>query len=146
MVYVGIDPGKAGAVAIQYMSGEVQVYTLESGKLISLMQSVAAFPNRCCLEEVHAMPKQGVKSMFSFGEGFGYIKGVLETCGISYQTVKPQRWKKEFGLLNADKKASIAVCRRLFPDLSLRPTERSRVDNDGMAEAVLMSEYARRKL
>lgn len=91
------------------------------------------------------MPKQGVTSTFTFGEGYGFLRGVMEALGISYQTVKPQRWKKEFGL-NSDKQESIAVCRRLFPDVSLKPTERSRVDNDGMAEAVLISEYARRKL
>ena len=65
--------------------------------------------------------------------------------GISYQEIPPEKWKKEFGL-NTDKQKSIAVCRQLFPEADLRHSERSRVDNDGMAEALLMAEYARRKL
>lgn len=145
MMYVGIDPGKHGAIAIQYTSGEVKVYPMDDPTFIHIMEYVSQSPHRCCLEEVHAMPKQGVTSTFTFGEGYGFLRGVMEALGISYQTVKPQRWKKEFGL-NSDKQESIAVCRRLFPDVSLKPTERSRVDNDGMAEAVLISEYARRKL
>lgn len=91
------------------------------------------------------MPKQGVTSTFTFGVGFGYIKGMLEAFEIPYQEISPQKWKKEFGLTN-DKAKSIEVCKRLFPAVSLRPTEKSRVNNDGMAEAVLMAEFARRKM
>ena len=91
------------------------------------------------------MPGQGVASTFNFGANYGFIKGMLEAFEIPYQTIPPQRWKKEFGLSN-DKAKSIEVCNRLFPNVSLLPTEKSRVSNDGMAEAVLMAEYARRKL
>lgn len=98
----------------------------------------------CCLEQVHAMPKQGVTSTFNFGVSFGYIKGVLEAYGIAYQEVTPQKWKKEFGL-DGTKAKSIAVCRHLFPNVSLRATEKCRVDHDGMAEALLLAEYARRR-
>ena len=108
--------------------------------------AMTGLPARCCLEKVHAMPKQGVASTFSFGENFGWCKGLLEAHGVPYQEVPPGVWKKPFGLLNTDKQHSIAVCKKLFPDAVLRPNERCRVDNDGMAEALLMAEYARRKL
>lgn len=145
MIHIGIDPGKRGAIAMIYPDGEICVMPLREAALIDVLRPLAGLSARCCLEKVHAMPKQGVASTFTFGEGFGFIKGVLECSGVSYQEIPPQQWKKEFGL-NSDKANSIAVCRRLFPDVSLRPTERSRADSDGMAEALLMAEYARRKL
>ena len=91
------------------------------------------------------MPGQGVKSMFSFGQNFGFIKGVLETLKIAYQEIPPQRWKKEFGL-NDSKAKSIEVAKQLFPNTNLKATAQSRKLHDGMAEALLMAEYARRKL
>ena len=54
-------------------------------------------------------------------------------------------WKKEFGL-NGNKQKSIEVCRKLFPDVSLLPTSRCKKSHDGMAEALLMAEYARRRM
>ena len=62
--------------------------------------------------------------MFSFGQNFGWIMGALEAFGIRYELVLPQTWKKEFGI--SGKNESIDVCRRLFPDVSLRRTERCR--------------------
>lgn len=94
------------------------------------------------LEHVGAMPGQGVTSMFSFGENFGYLKGLLEAFEIPYELVRPQRWKKEFGI--SGKNQSVEVCKRLFPGVSLRRTERCKKDHDGMAEALLMAEFARR--
>lgn len=145
MVYLGIDPGKHGGLAVIYSDGSTYVMPLKEDTLITVLRALSGIPARCCLEKVHAMPKQGVASTFTFGEGYGYIKGVLECNHVSYQEIPPQQWKKEFGL-NTDKKKSVDVCRKLFPDVSLRPTERCRTDNDGMAEALLMAEYARRKL
>lgn len=91
------------------------------------------------------MPGQGVTSMFSFGLNFGWIQGMLTAYGIPFELVRPQKWKKEYSI-TGDKNTSIAVCKRLFPDVSLLPTERCRKESDGMAEALLMAEYARRKL
>lgn len=100
---------------------------------------------RCCLERVGAMPGQGVTSMFKFGENFGFIQGLLTAYGIPYELVTPQKWKKEFQV-TGDKNSSIAVCKRLFQGVSLRRTDRCKTDHDGMAEALLMAEYARRRL
>lgn len=146
MIYAGIDPGKRGGFSIIFEDGEVRSMVLTRGGLISYCRAFADDPNvRVCLEAVHAMPKQGVRSVFTFGEEYGYIKGVLEGYGISYQEIPPERWKKEFGL-NTDKKKSIEVCKALFPNVDLMATERSRVEHDGMAESLLLAEYARRKL
>lgn len=96
------------------------------------------------LEHIGAMPGQGVTSMFHFGENFGYIRGLLEAFEIPYELVRPQKWKKEFGI--SDKNSSVECCKRLFPVVDLRRTERCRKDDDGLAEALLMAEYARRRL
>lgn len=146
MICIGIDPGKKGGIAI-ISDGRIQAFPYSD----SVLKGELAYTRStgegavCCLEQVHAMPKQGVTSMFNFGVSYGYIKGVLEANHIPYQEVTPSKWKKEFGL-DGTKAKSIEVCKRLFPGVNLLPTERSRVDNDGMAEALLMAEYARRKL
>lgn len=97
-----------------------------------------------CVEWVASRPGQGIAGAFSFGKSAGYIEGVLSACDIGYQLVSPQKWKKEFSLIRKDKSASIAVCKKLFPKVSLRRTAKCRTDSDGMAEALLMAEYARR--
>ena len=90
------------------------------------------------------MPGQGVVSMFNFGHNLGYIEGLLQAFDIPYQLVPPQTWTKEF-CVTSDKNTSIEVCRKLFPHVSLLPTEKSRKSSDGMAEAILIAEYARRR-
>ena len=82
--------------------------------------------------------------MFNFGVNFGWLKGVLDAFEISYQEIPPQTWKKEYGL-NSKKELSIEVCQRLFPEANLVP-HNGRKAHDGIAEAILMAEYARRKL
>ena len=145
-LFIGIDPGKAGGIA--YIDTEYKIAGTEpySDKaLIDLCRDVRQTSTVvCCLEKVGAMPGQGVVSMFSFGKSVGYIKGVLEAFGIPYQEITPQKWKREFSL-NSDKAASAEVCNRLFPDISLLATPKCRKPHDGMAEALLMAEYARRK-
>lgn len=143
MTYIGIDPGQNGAIAL--MGDGISVYPYNNEKLIDICGIVAGEDCICCLEQVHSMPKQGVASTFKFGTNYGYIKGVLEAFRIPYQEIPPQRWKKEFGL-NTDKQKSIEVCKRLFPDVSLKRTERCKTDHDGMAESLLLALYAKRKL
>jgi len=145
--YIGIDPGKGGALAVIGFDGKVCVTVFDEEKYCDLLGSpwYSQEHTICCLEHVGAMPGQGVTSMFSFGENFGFIQGLLKANGIPYELVRPQKWKKEFSVTK-DKNTAIEVCKRLFPNVSLLPTERCRKDNDGMAEALLMAEYARRKL
>lgn len=145
MIYAGCDPGKRGAIAFLDATGVKTVFAFDKETWINAIAYYAQLGMRCCLEKVHAMPRQGVTSTFSFGENYGWIKGVLDANQVSYQEIPPERWKKEFGL-NTDKKKSVEVCRQLFPDVNLKATPASRTDSDGMAEAILMAEYARRCL
>ena len=143
--YIGIDPGKSGAIAIIYPNGSVETVPFNAANYIDVLGGLNDNKVACCVEKVGAMPGQGVTSMFNFGHNFGFIEGVLQAYGIPYQLVPPQTWKKEFSL-SSDKNKSIEVCQKLFPNVSLLATERSRKPNDGIAEAILMAEYARRKM
>ena len=151
MVYIGVDPGKNGAYAIFGDDGSAKAYPWDNEMFVKHMRFATIMRDReghrliVCIEKVGAMPGQGVTSMFNFGKSAGYIEGVLAALGIPYQLIVPRKWKSEFGL-NGSKDNSIEVCKRLFPDVSLRRTDRCRKDDDGMAEALLMAEYARRKL
>lgn len=149
MVYIGIDPGKNGGIAtISYseFSGvtyETKVYSEDNLKQLCSDITGLDVDCVCYLEQVHAMPKQGVSSTFNFGMNYGFIQGVLKAYGISYELVTPQKWKKEFSC-TSDKNTSIEVCKRLFPKVNLKATERCKKDHDGMAEALLIAEYGRR--
>lgn len=146
MIYIGIDPGKKGAYA-WYTDGVMRVRQWDDNYFAQDMHLLAAMDDRpvACVEKVGAMPGQGTVSMFSFGQSFGFILGVLTAFGIPYQLVPPRKWKAEYGLLNTQKQASVDVAKRLFPEVSFLPTERCRKESDGMSDAVLMAEYARRK-
>ena len=127
---------------------EIQlVQAFDEGAFLDLINSLMREQQKtkCCIEKVSAMPKQGVSSTFSFGVNYGWLRGTLDLGEISYQEVRPQVWKKEFGL-NSDKAKSIEVCRRLFPSVDLKRTQRCRNQDNNFAEAVLMAEFARRKL
>ena len=147
-LFIGIDPGKSGGIAcIDTEDGICYTVPYSDKELLDLCSSESGKGQNvvCCLEKVGAMPGQGVVSMFSFGQSVGYIKGVLESFRIPYQEITPQKWKREFGL-TSDKAKSAEVCRKLFPDISLLATPRCKKPHDGMTEALLMAEYARRKL
>ena len=147
-VFIGIDPGKSGGIAcIDTESGICYTVPYNDKALIDMCscESRNNYKVMCCLEKVGAMPGQGVVSMFNFGQSVGYIKGVLESIRIPYQEITPQKWKREFGL-TSDKAKSAEICRKLFPDISLLATPRCKKPHDGMTEALLMAEYARRKL
>ena len=150
MVFIGIDPGKSGAMAIidRRKKGEEQIflYHFDADAYRDALINLAADPMdcRCVVERVTAMPGQGVTSMFSFGENFGFIQGLLTAYSIPFELVRPAKWKKEFGCTK-DKNTSVAVAQRLFPQVSFLRTERCKKPDDGFAEALLMAEYARRK-
>ena len=143
MIYIGVDPGKNGGIAIIDSDGVIAFPFSEERLLIELDGIAQEYECICYLEHVHAMPKQGVSSTFNFGMNFGFIQGVLKAYDIPYELVTPQKWKKEFSC-TSDKNTSIEVCKRLFPCVSLKATDRCRKDHDGMAEALLIAEYGRR--
>ena len=145
MYYIGIDPGKDGALAMIDEDGNVcGIFPFSEVAYVSICYQMKG-KCKCALERVSARPGQGTVSMFSFGENYGFIRGVLEANDIPYELVRPQKWKKEFGL-TSDKKQSIATAHRLFPGVDLRKNERCKKDHDGMAESVLLAEWARRNM
>ena len=142
--YIGIDPGKSGALALLTEDGQCTVVPFHESAYPTILKAASGPSSVCCLEKVGAMPGQGVVSMFNFGHNLGYIEGLLQAFDIPYQLVPPQTWKKEF-CVTSDKNTSIEVCRKLFPHVCLLPTAKSRKPSDGMAEAMLLAEYARRR-
>lgn len=145
MIYIGIDPGKSGALAVIWPDGKTIVRTFDEEEYRIILESVDSMNTKCCLERVGAMPGQGVNSMFHFGENYGFIQGLLMAYSIPYELVTPSKWKKEFQV-TGNKNSSIAVCKRLFPNVNLRRTDRCRKDDDNMAEALLLAEFAKRRL
>ncbi len=154
-VYIGIDPGKDGAMAILGYRDVPIVIPFSESEYANQLRRVAPFfiatgngvvdqrETFAVVEHVNAMPGQGVTSCFSFGKNFGFILGLLTAYRIPYQLVRPQVWKKEFGC-TSDKNTSIEVAQRLYPNANLYRTERCTKPHDGRAEALLMAEYARR--
>lgn len=149
MIYIGVDPGKNGGIGIIRVENNQpvseSVYVFDENTLVNILNELKdnSYCCKCVVEHVHAMPKQGVSSTFNFGMNFGFIQGVLKAYCIPYELVAPQKWKKEFSC-TSDKNTSIEVCKRLFPGVNLKATERCRKDHDGMAEALLIAEYGRR--
>lgn len=144
MIYIGIDPGNDGGIGvINTISERTEAIPYSDDALIRELFQVGR--QRVIVEEVHSMPKQGVKSTFAFGVNYGRILGILKALKVSYETVSPRVWKKEFGC-TSDKKTSIDVCHSLFPLVDLKRTEKCKKDHDGMAEAMLLAEYARRHM
>ena len=147
MIYVGIDPGKAGGYAY-IIDGAPKALPWDDTYFIQDMQCLVNVRDDgivAAVEKVGAMPGNGSVSMFNFGQSYGFILGALRALGIPFQIVPPRKWKAEFGL-NSDKAKSIEVCHRLFPSVSLRRTDKCRTDSDGLAEALLICEWGRRNL
>lgn len=147
-LFIGIDPGKSGAMAIVSTDTQpfVRVVPFDEREYAEVLRFHREYDTigGCVVERVNAMPGQGVSSMFSFGENYGFIQGLLTAYNIPYELVMPRVWKKEFGV-TSDKNTSIAVAKRLFPDTSLKRTERCKKDDNNIAEALLMAAFARRK-
>lgn len=155
MFIIGIDPGASGAVAILEKSGKlVHVFDMPSLELMAggkakrrvnpemLAAELKLYADQgatAVVEQVGAMPGQGVSSMFAFGESFGLAKGVLAGLHIPTSTVTPGKWKKAMGV-NAGKDGSRAKAAQLWP---LQAAEFKRVKDDGRAEACLIAEWAR---
>ena len=146
MVYMGIDPGQTGAVAV-IGNGIVPVTFDWPGDEIVLAEImrnlVSIYDVRlCALELVSAMPKQGVSSMFKFGSNWGIWRGILASLQIPFIMVRPQEWQK--GLVphksEGTQKPSLAVARRMFPDADLHLQK-----HHGRADALLLAYYAKER-
>ena len=122
-MYIGIDPGKTGAVAILDDKGNyINVLDFGQEELMPTLIGYAPVVKFAYLEKVHSMPGQGVVSTFSFGENFGWWQGVLGSLGIPYTTIRPQDWMKKYSLQKSSSsdKPGLEVARKLFPEAPLR--------------------------
>jgi crossover junction endodeoxyribonuclease RuvC len=159
--YIGIDPGKSGAVAlIEYQHGrkisvdatDTPILPAAKGKksiydpagMVRLLKRWSGPDTHVFIEQVHSMPGQGVSSTFDFGKGFGMWLGILAALQIPHTIMTPQRWKKAMlADMTQDKNASRARAAQLFPEAA---ELFAKVKDDGRAEALLMAEYGRRQL
>lgn len=160
MIYVGIDVGLKGAIvaldedklAFQAMCPIIRTkfgkkhrteYDL-SGMDRVLASIIAPGETVCAVERAHAMPKQGVTSMFSFGVGYGLWQGLLAGRRIPFEIVAAKTWqatmlKGHRGSGECTKRAAFHAAIRLFPDLEVRLKE-----HWGLCDAALIAEYLRR--
>ena len=151
MYYIGVDPGKSGGIAIIRHDEIVVTPILLSGKDIDIYAMTKWIRNEtymlpktvACIEKVHAMPGQGVSSMFKFGFVTGVMHGILGALEIPIHLVTPQAWKKKILVgTSKDKTAAAEYCSRVYPKISLLATERSRKPHSGMADAICIARYA----
>lgn len=145
---LGVDPGKTGAVVMLRDDGALLHFTdmVVLDKIVSPQLLASALRRWHCegsdsdmavIEDVHAMPKQGVSSSFSFGRSLGVAEGVVAGAGWPLTYVSPAKWKRDLGLSN-DKGASRRRAAELWPS---RAELFARVKDDGRAEAALIAHW-----
>ena len=139
---IGVDPGMSGAIAILDGDNIVEIHdmpvaggTVSEQMLVGLEFWDQNIYGTVVIEDVHSMPKQGVSSVFKFGECKGIVKGVFAQAHRPIEYVSPQRWKRDLRLPK-DKTAARQRARELWP--SDEPRFR-RVKDDGRAEAALIA-------
>ena len=149
MLIYGIDPGFTGAIALYWPdAGKIEVHdmpvmTNPKGKTIINPHGVLDIlaneggKSLAVIEQVGAMPGQGVSSMFRFGQGLGVVEACAAASKLPLQYVTPAKWKKHFALAR-NKGVSRGLAMQRFPDQA----EFSRAKDDGRAEAVLIALYA----
>lgn len=155
MLFLGIDPGKKGALALfdphEYKLTLIDMPTTKrpSGKgtetdyavLAQLMEPPEDVQVRCLIEQVWSMPREGVSSAHEFGRNNGALFMGLAAYKIPYQTITPAKWKKYFGL-SQDKGASTTLAVRHFPENTSQFYGPKGGILDGRAEAALLALYA----
>jgi len=155
MVIIGIDPGFSGAIAIwrpairQLYVYDMPIVLNAKGKseidmhtLHDLLAPEDDQRHLAVVEQVSAMPGQGVSSMFRFGQGFGIVQMALAAHKIETHYVTPATWKKHFGL-NREKGVSRGLAMRRVPSAA---DLFKRVKDDGRAEATLLALYGEEKV
>ena len=146
MVYLGIDPGITGAWAALDTHGDYVAcgdMPTHEGRVVasalrsSLLDAISPIDGACIvIEKVHAMPGQGVTSMFNFGHSCGVVAAVAEMLPYPVSFVTPQSWKKFHGLIGTTKIASLLKARLLWPDAPLKLAK-----HHGRADALLLASY-----
>jgi crossover junction endodeoxyribonuclease RuvC len=141
MTYIGLDPGVSGSVCAITPNGPIAHKMPDTDRdLLDLLKSVV-FSNDgkavAVLEQVSAMPKQGVTSCFTFGEGYGKLQMALMAAEIPYEKCRPQKWMKALGCMSrGDKNVTKARAQELFPQLKI---------THAIADGLLIATYCQRK-
>ena len=115
---------------------------LNSAQLVNIIRK-NLIPNGdtfLIVEQVSAMPGQGVTSMFNFGQTFGSIKGICAALNLPIFFVRPAKWKKQFDLINSSKDASRTKVIEMYPSISPRLSKKKDVNK---ADAILIARYFR---
>jgi crossover junction endodeoxyribonuclease RuvC len=153
MIIIGIDPGISGAISIIENKKILEVYdtpTMIDGKKnkkqINSAQVTNIIKERLnpgkevivVVEQVNAMPGQGVTSMFNFGQSFGVIKGICAALSLPIYFVRPTKWKKHFNLIKTNKDASRTKVIEAYPEIS---SKLHRKKDSNRADAILIALY-----
>ena len=155
MLIIGIDPGISGSICF-FENGKilevVEMPTMTDGKKNKRQVNGAQIYNeilkrinknekqnvRVIIEQVSAMPGQGVTSMFNFGQSFGILKGICSAMQLPMYFVRPAKWKKYFGLINSEKDASRTRAIEMFPYFS---SQLSKKKDSNKADAILIASF-----
>ncbi len=155
MLIIGIDPGISGSICF-FSNGEIkdvidmpimtegkknkkqvngsQIFNEISKRIIEIDRKDI----KVVIEQVSAMPGQGVTSMFNFGQSFGILKGICSTMQLPMYFVRPAKWKKYFNLINSEKDASRTRAIEIFPSFS---SNLSRKKDSNKADAILIASF-----
>ena len=144
MLIIGIDPGISGSICF-FENGKIidviEMPTMTEGKknkrqvngsqiYNEINKKIEKYENqniRVVIEQVSAMPGQGVTSMFNFGQSFGILKGICSAMRLPMYFVRPAKWKKYFGLINSEKDASRTRVIEMFPYFSSQLSKKKRL-------------------
>jgi crossover junction endodeoxyribonuclease RuvC len=145
---VAIDPGLGGAIALlidgvpAFVADMPTIFLRDNKRQIDCAALAALIgslqPEAVAIEQVAAMPKQGVASVFSFGMSYGMVQGVAMALALPLHLVTPQRWKKHHGLIGSDKDAARALAIQRYPGIAAELRLKKDVDR---ADAVLLGAY-----
>ena len=153
MKIIGIDPGLSGAIAILENNKVLEIFEmpvmsegkknkrqLNSAQLVKLLQNNISKNEEISVvvEQVNAMPGQGVTSMFNFGQTFGAIKGICAALELPIFFVRPSKWKKHFELINSSKDASRTKAIEMYPSLSQELSKKKDVNK---SDAILIARF-----
>ena len=153
MKIIGIDPGLSGGIAVlennQVLSifdmpvmseGKKNKRQLNSAQLVTLIKEniKSSEDVAVIVEQVNAMPGQGVTSMFNFGQTFGAIKGVCAALRLPIFFVRPSKWKKHFELINSSKDSSRTKAIEMYPAFSNQLAKKKDVNK---SDAILIARF-----
>ena len=155
MLIIGIDPGISGSICF-FEDGKIidviEMPTMTDGKKNKRQVNGSQIYNeilkrinknekqnvRVIIEQVSAMPGQGVTSMFNFGQSFGILKGICSAMQLPMYFVRPAKWKKYFGLINSEKDASRTRAIEMFPYFS---SQLSKKKDSNKSDAILIASF-----